>query len=171
MDEFLPRYDIVERNAIDIHVPLRAVYEAVHALDMSGSVVIRTLFRLRGLPPTLDGLLRLGVILLGARPPEEMVLGLIARPWKLTGGLLRLDAGGFRGFNRPGYAKIAWNFALAEWPGEVTHVTTEMRVQCMDVPSFYRLRRAWLLVGPFSRFIRREILQAIKRKAEPPLAV
>lgn len=179
IDEFLPEFHAVERHEISVAAPLERVYGAVRSLDLSQSRFVHWLFALRGLPLllagsrcqeaprwTLDSLLELGFILLGENPPREMLLGVVGKFWTLAGGLERLDAEGFRRFDRPGFAKAAWNFSLAEKsPGE-TRLNTETRVLCLDAAARRRFRAYWLVVRPFSGWTRREALRSIKCAAE-----
>lgn len=61
LNQFLPDYHFAERHQIIIPALVQAVYPAVRALDLSGSLPVRGLFRLRGLPAsalTLEGLRR-----------------------------------------------------------------------------------------------------------------
>ena len=170
IDEFLPTYDIAERHHVNMSVPVGEVYPAVRALDFRDSRITRWLFRVRGLPVpsslTLDGLLSIGFILLGERPQQELLLGVVGRFWTLTGGIRRLDVAGFRDFRRQGFAKAAWNFSLFERGDGMTQLVTETRVHCLDDESRRRFRLYWLLIGPLSAFIRKEVLRGIKRKAE-----
>jgi hypothetical protein len=106
-----------------------------------------------------------GFILLGEDPPRELVLGLVARPWTLMGGIRSLDPDGFRRFDQPGYARIGWNF-LVEPRGTVSGLTTETRIRCTDDVSRRRFRWYWRLIGPFSGVVRKEALLQIKRDAE-----
>jgi len=179
IDEFLPVYDAVERHQIDISAPVEPVYDTVRSLDLSDSTVIRWLFWLRGLPAlrlsrdqpkkrlglTLDGLLKSGFILLGERPPQELLLGLVGRFWTSSGDIQRLDVAGFRNFEIPGYAKAAWNFSLSERADGLARLATETRVRCLDDASRRRFRLYWLLIRPFSGLTRRELLRAVKRNA------
>jgi len=105
-------------------------------------------------------------ILLGEKPNEELLLGLVGRFWTASGELRRLDAEGFRSFKEQGYAKAAWNFSLAERPDGSVLLETETRVYCLDQSSRRRFQLYWLVVGPFSGLIRRDVLQAVKRSAE-----
>jgi hypothetical protein len=165
IDEFLPRYDVAERHAMEVRAPVEQVWEAIVNLDMSQSRVIRGLFRLRGMPPasfTLRGLQRVGFVLLGEEPNREMVLGLVGKFWTPRGDLQRVDVDGFRAFNKEGYAKAAWNFALAPQVDGTVRVTTETRVLCLDERSRRRFRLYWLVIGPFSGWIRREALGIIR---------
>jgi len=174
IDDFLPNYDVCERHQIKVHAPLDKVYATVRHLDISQAKLSMFLFRLRGIPAglpapssfTLEDFLKMGFILLDERPDEELLLGLVGRFWTPSGELLRLDSGGFRNFNEPGYAKAVWNFTLAKQFDDTVLLETETRVLCLDEISRRRFRLYWLLIGAFSGLIRREILRAIKRKAE-----
>lgn len=169
IDDFLPIYHVTERHAIVVRAPAKAIYAAISSLDMSASPIIRTLFRLRGLPPstlTLRGMEKVGFTVLGEVPEQELLLGVIGRFWTPVGGLQRIDATRFRSFDKPGYAKAAWNFALVPQPDGTVRVTTETRVLCTDDASRKHFRLYWRLVGPFSAWIRREMLRIVKQQAE-----
>ena len=180
IDEYLPTYDVVERHQIDINVPVGTVYAAVRALDLNDSPVIRWLFTLRELPAllfsrqkraerralTLDRLMEVGFILLGERPQHELLLGAVGRFWTPSGDLQHLAIEGFRNFERPGYAKVAWNFSVSERTDDVTRLATETRAYCLDGGTRRWFRLYWLLIGPFSALTRKEMLRVIKRKAE-----
>jgi hypothetical protein len=174
IDDFLPGYDVRERHRIKVHAPVERVYDAVRRLDISQTKLTMLLFRLRGIPAgrfaprcfTLDDFLKMRFILLGEKPNKELLLGLVGRFWTASGALRRLDAEGFRSFNEQGYAKAAWNFSLAGQRDGSVLLETETRVLCLDQMSRRRFRLYWLVVGPFSGLIRREVLRAIKRSAE-----
>lgn len=180
MDEYLPRYDLTEQHELVVQAPPERIYPAVRELDLRGSLITRWLFLLRGLPAvldargkrgrglglTLEGLLENGFVLLGERPQEELLLGVAGRFWTPSGDIQRLDAETFRRFNAPGFAKAAWSFSLHPQTATETRLATETRVQCLDEVSRRKFRQYWLLIGPFSGLIRREALDAIKRKAE-----
>ena len=180
IDEFAPAYDMVERHQTDVHAPVDRVYDAVRNLDLTGSRTIRWLFLLRELPAslrlvgrsnrrlglTLDALLSSGFLLLGEKPQQEILLGLVGRFWAPSGNIQWLDADGFRCFSSSGYAKATWNFTLFKPDHGTTRLATETRVFCLDDESRRRFRLYWLFVGPFSGLIRREILRSIKHEAE-----
>lgn len=170
IDDFLPAYDVCKRHRTKVRAPVDEVYAAVRQLDLSRAKLSMLLFRLRGIPAppcfTLDDLLKMRFILLGERPNEELLLGLVGRFWTPSGELRRLDSKGFRDFNEKGYAKAAWNFSLSELPDGSVLLGTETRVFCTDEVSRRRFRLYWLIVGAFSGLIRREVLRAVKRNAE-----
>ncbi|MBI3160795.1 MAG: hypothetical protein HYZ26_14445 [Chloroflexi bacterium] len=169
IDEFLPDYQFVERHTILIPRPPADIYPAVRALDLSASPVVRALFRLRGLPPAalrLEGLLKMGFTLLAEEPPEEILLGLAGQFWALKGNLLPLDPAAFRQFDRPDYARAAWNFTLAADGLSATRLATETRIHCPTPQTRRRFAAYWAFIGPFSAWIRREALRAVKRRVE-----
>jgi hypothetical protein len=178
IDEWMPRWDVVERHETRIRASRERVWRAGRTLDLGASPVIRALFALRSLPAlfsrqprqealgiTMDGLLRSGFVLLGERPGEELLLGLVGQFWRPSGCILRLTADEVRGFDRPGYAVAAWNFTLAD-DGEAVRLATETRVRCTDDASRRSFRRYWRLIGPFSGLTRREMLRSIRRACE-----
>ena len=84
IEQVLPKYDEREYHQIDIRGDRKEVYQTVRTIDFSDSLVIRTLFRLRGLPPiltNLDGLLQVGFLLVHETRDEEFVLGLVGKFW------------------------------------------------------------------------------------------
>ena len=182
IDEFLPAYDVAERHQVEVYARTERVYGAVRRLDLGGSGMVRMLFWLRELPVllldpsnrsregrlglTLEALLDGGFVLLGERPNEELLLGLVGRFWTPSGDIQRLVPDEFLNFERSGYAKAVWNFSLSGQAGGTTLLTTETRVLCLDATSRKQFLFYWSLVGLFSGLIRRQILRTIKRQAE-----
>jgi hypothetical protein len=183
IDEWMPQWDVVEHHETSVRAPRQAVWQTVRTLDFArSSPVVAALFALRSLPgllsgsapkrapgATLDGLLRKGFVLLGERPGEELLLGVVGRFWRPSGDIVRLTAAELRVFDRPGYAIGTWNFTLAD-QGDAVRVTTETRVRCTDAASRRSFGRYWTVVGPFSALIRREMLRSIRRAAESAAA-
>ncbi len=87
IDDFLPRYDVRERHRTKVNASVDEVYAAVRQLDISQAKLTQWLFRLRGIPASsnfnLDNFLKMRFILLGERPNEELLLGLVGRFWGL----------------------------------------------------------------------------------------
>lgn len=174
IDEFLPDYDIRKRHRIEVHAPIDITYATARQLDISEARLSMILFRLRGIPVgkdhgdrfDIDNFEKTRFILLGEKMNEELLLGLVGRFWTPTGELQRLDRDGYLNFNQPGYAKAAWNFSLIERTDRSTFLETETRVYCTDEVSRKWFRIYWFFIGGFSGVIRREILKAIKKKAE-----
>jgi hypothetical protein len=168
-DPFVPAPDASSHHRIAVLAPPASVYRAILHLDLRESFVIRSLFRLRGLPDwsaTLEGFQRLGFILLAAKENTEVVLGVAGRFWTPSGELQRLTPEAFRTFDREGFAKATWSFAIQENEGGVTELRTTTNVQCFGRSARRWFNYYWLLVGPFSAWTRRESLKIIKRHAE-----
>ncbi len=166
LDHFLPDYEVRTRHAVRIDAPVEAVMAAGKGLDLRDSRLIRVLFRLRGIPAsdlTLDGLRHLGFLHLGERA-DELVLGVVGKFWTPSGHLVELSPDEFRSFRRPGYAKAAFNFLVSPVGDDAAELTTETRVATTS--GSLRFRLYWLLVAPFSGWIRREMLRLIKARAE-----
>ena len=180
IDEFLPVYDAVEKHETEISAPPDTVYASVRALDLAELPLVRWLMLLRQLPGrlfsrrktpdrtdmTLEGLVEAGFVLLGERPGQEILLGIVGRFWRPADDALRLPAERFRDFEERGYAKAVWSFSLVAGATGRTRLTTETRVRCFDSPSRLKFRLYWAVVRPFSGLIRKETLRAVKRQTE-----
>ncbi|HEX6039626.1 hypothetical protein [Longimicrobium sp.] len=178
IDEFMPQAQFAERHAVRVAAPPERAWDAVRALDLRGSPVVRALFALRSLPAlfsgrargkalggNMEGLLRSGFVLLAEDPPREIVLGLTGRFWTPAGGITHVEPGEFRAFDRPGMAVAAWNFTILP-TAEGSLVATETRVRCTDEAARRSFARYWRVIRPFSGLIRREALRAVRRSAE-----
>lgn len=156
-----------ERHETLVAAAPAAVGAAVRRLDLSRSRSVRLLFLLRGLPRqslALPGLLRLGFVVL-EDGPNALRLGLIGRFWSLGDVPRRVEPAAFASFDEPGYASAVWSF---EWRAEAggTRLVTETTVRCTDEASRRRFGRYWRIVQPFSGWIRRRALAAIRSDAE-----
>ena len=169
LDQFLPNYDVSARYETIVRASVKQTYVAARHLDMRESTIIQLLYRLRGMPAkglTLNGMIDSGFVLLADDTGQEIVLGLVGRFWTPSGTLEKIDAAGFAAFHQPGLAKAAFNIAFAPLSGTSSRVTTETRVYCPDATSRRRFRRYWMLIAPFSGWIRKEWLRLIKARAE-----
>ena len=164
IDEALGSWDHAALRRRVVAAPAADVYTAIRGLDLRRSWTIRLLFTLRGMQTRSLRLLDLagrGFILLAERPGEELLLGLVARPWTLRGGIREMQAGEFHSFAEEGYAKIAWNFRVEPLDARRSRLSTETRIACTDARSRKRFSRYWSVVGPFSGWTRREMLRLI----------
>jgi hypothetical protein len=186
IDEFLPTYSTVEWHLITVRAPAEVVYRALRTADLGGPVPVRLLLALRALPAALtrsrDRVLRLrerirepitlseferqGFVILAEDPPREILIGLEGAFWTLGGDIRPTDAVRFRGPQRRGTARAAWNFRLEERADGTVALSTETRVQPADSDSLRRFRRYWWFVRPWSGLTRRYMLRAIRKEAE-----
>jgi hypothetical protein len=165
-DEYFPLYDFSESHKILIKCSPQKAYETLITLNFSESIFIRCLFWLRGLNSRNLQHLRERFTLLYNEPSKEIILGLIARPWKLSGGRLHLSKEDFQSFSEPDYAKIVWNFTFEHQNENETLVSTETRILCTDIKSRKKFRKYWFFIRPFSGLIRIEILRILRKKLE-----
>jgi hypothetical protein len=181
LDDALPDYDFRERHARRIAAPPERVDRAVRAVTIDDMPLARLLFAIRATPgrlhsgtrrsrpkdvPLLEYALRLGFGPLGDRPADEIAVGMIGQPWKLTGGEWRLfeEPGDFSTFAEPGFVKAAMNFRV-EAAGQGTLLTTETRILATDPLSRRRFRRYWFVIRAGSGLTRLSWLRAAERRA------
>jgi hypothetical protein len=137
------------------------------------------LFAMRGLSsassrehtprPVVTTVERIGFIRLREDPPHEIVIGVVGRFWTPKGDLRSIEPEAFASFEEPGYAKAAWNFSISPAGDGTVRVSTETRVQGLDAASRRKFRLYWMVVGPFSGVIRKEMLREIRGRAEAAL--
>lgn len=166
-DKYLPHYDFNEVHRKLIDAPAEVIYALIRNQDFSGSWIIRVLFFLRGLPAkkvTIKGLTDQKFVVLEEHPNEEIIIGLIGQFWKPTGELQSFEPNAFISFHGP-FAKATWAFELRSHENKKL-LTTETRIACPDLRTRKFFSRYWFLIKPFSGLIRREMLRAIKVKAE-----
>jgi hypothetical protein len=110
-------------------------------------------------------------LVLDQAPGQELVRGLVGQFWKLTGGtdVALADSSAFVEFNEPGYVKTAINFRV-ERTATGSRLTTETRSVTTDASSRRKFALYWLAIGWASKLIRRDMLAAVRRRAERPAA-
>jgi hypothetical protein len=182
IDDWLPRFDEIEMHSRSIAAPPEAVEAALRALvpgdlRLTGLLMgLRTLpGRLTGRPrpqrgpaPLLEGVLKMGFVVLDERPGEQVVLGVVGRPWRPRGdGIESIDGPeAFRAYDRPCSVRVAWDFTLLPAGEGRTTLSTETRIAGTDADGTRVFRRYWRLVHPGSALIRRDMLRAVARRAE-----
>lgn len=163
------------RHARWIAAPPALVYSALGTTDLSRSPLVRLLLAIRTLrrpkgPLTLDSLTRAGFMVVGERPGEEIVLGVVGKFWKPSGERRPADRAQFRRGAPEGEVLVAWSFEVAKSEErsakrENTLLATETRITCGDPATLRTFRRYWRLVHPGSALIRRAMLRAVAREA------
>jgi hypothetical protein len=166
IDEVLPAWHWRERHRQRTDADPATVLRITQALTWDEVRAFRILMRIRAggrrMPgaTVIGGLTRMGFTEL-VRGPDEIVYGGIGRPWRPHGRLTPLDARqSFVDFAEAGYAKMAFNFQVAA--GELT---TETRVYLTDARARRAFAGYWLVIRPWSGWIRREWLAGVVRRA------
>jgi hypothetical protein len=184
LDDVLPTYRHRERHATRIGTAPEAVWGALHAVSASDLRLTRLLTTIRALPARLPGgrmpgggipadrgfieaFMERGYRELRVDPPSTLVAGAAGQPWRLRGGETAdvIDLDGLRAFARPGFVLIATSFEI-EALGEGTRLSTETRVQPTDAAAARAFRPYWWAIRAGSGLIRRDVLQAVRRRAE-----
>ena len=179
----MPRFDTRSRHANEVEAPAQAVFTAVEAVTVKEVRFLRELEFIRALPglaatgrldaPTVDAPLvrsfTRGAVLLGARPPEEVLAGAIGRFWRLAGNepVVFSSPEEFLAFTEPGFAKAVVGFRLDPRGAEIL-LTTETRFVATDEATRRLMSRYWRIIRPASNVIRTEWLRAIRRRASLP---
>jgi hypothetical protein len=181
LDTLMPASDVRATHKLTVAARREEVWSALHQVSLREMPVFRALLALRQplLPlarrdrklaagsdrPLLAEMVSGAFVPLAQRPPSEVVIGLIAKPWLPNGGPSRVDHAGFATFEEPGWVKIVLGFRLDDL-GPATLLQTETRVRATDAAARRRFRTYWLAVGWGSAVTRRAWLRAIKRRAE-----
>jgi len=169
-DTFLPSSHFHHAEAIEVEASAEETFRLISELDFGSSRLLRLLLALRGMKANPGFSLRQtgyeGFVVLGRRENSELLIGLIGQFWTPSGNLLQFRPDEFRNFSDGRYAKATWSFATRRVGDTKTLVETETRVLCLSERTRRKFRMYWFVIRPFSRFIRREILKSLKRRAE-----
>ena len=179
----MPAYDVRAAYSILIAATPQRVWEELLNADFHSLPITRRLMKLRSLgrrkPPTgrpstlaTMGSGGAGGFLEIARIKEqEIVLAIAGRFWLPHAPVLRdWKAEEFTALAPHGAAKAAWNFYLtaegSEASGIKTRLSTETRVLCFGRAARMQFRLYWFLIGFFSGWIRKEMLEMVQRNCE-----
>jgi hypothetical protein len=180
LDELMPEYDVSAAYSVQIAAPRERVWDELLNADFMSLPVSRRLMALRSFgrrkraterSRTLANLGTAGAggfLEIARMPEEELVLAIIGRFWRPDAPVLRdWKAEDFCTLSPQGSAKAAWNFLLKD-AGDATVLSTETRVQCCGRAARFKFRAYWTLIGFFSGWIRKEMLEMVKRHSESP---
>jgi hypothetical protein len=174
IDDLLPHPDIRMRHERVIPAPPARVFTALRTADLAGSPFVKLLLAIRTLrwpkgPLTLDRVTQAGFKLVGERPGEEIVLGVVGKFWKPSGERRAAEREQFLYGAPPGEVLVAWSFDVRQQAAghrqQATCLATETRIKCGDPATLRTFRRYWRIVHPGSALIRREMLRAVAREA------
>lgn len=177
LDLFVPTYEVREYHDARVEAPVEVAYEAVRAMDIMKSRLVRAVFRARQLamggenetqPPRslVEQTQALGWGVLAEVPGREIILGAVTRPWEADVRFESVPPAEFAAFNGPGYVKIAWTLSAEPIDSGSSMVRTETRVATTDKYARERFRRYWTVVSPGVRLIRVEGLRIVRADAE-----
>ena len=170
--DVLPTWDWRSAHAVRVAAPPERAAAAVREFSGSDLPVTGALMRVRALGrrtfderPTVETMARIGLAVL-ADEPDGILLGGVLSPWRVRGGHRTIaSAEELAAFAEPGWVRVAAAFTVAP-DGVGSRVGTETRIAATDDTARRRFGRYWRLIGPFSSITRREMLAAIRRRAE-----
>ncbi len=96
---------------------------------------------------------------------REIAFGAVGRFWQPTIEWRDVAAADFRGFDEPGWGKIAANFSVLRYGASATLLTYECRTVTTDPESRRQFLRYWWLIRPFVGHIMRATLRQISTNA------
>ena len=166
IDKYLPEYTYKEYHETVINSAIENCYDVAKDFDLSKSKLIKTLFKIRGIPTTrmnLQGLISdIGFTSIEESFPTENLIGFWART-KIEPIINHQD---FVENSISARIKVIWNFRFEKLNPGQTRVSTETRVLCISPITKVFFSIYWLVVRPFSGAIRIKMLQIIKQNAE-----
>ncbi|GAA2483453.1 hypothetical protein [Streptomyces gobitricini] len=184
LDHWLPGAQWRTHHDRSVAAPEPEAARALKEVTFSEMTVMRPLMTLRTLPSRLlghsdrkliagdadaiQGMKRMGFIVLDDVPGGELIMGFVGQPWKPSlpkAVVPGLSPEEFMAFDRPGYVKGVFGL-WAEPGGAGARLHTETRVYATDPRAARRFKPYWLVIEPFSSLMRRDLLGAVGRRAE-----
>lgn len=178
LDRFMPRYDVVDRQAIRVEAPATVTLDAAKSFELMHLPLVRAIFKGReiifGVKPgaqsgprgLLDETLALGWVVLAETPGREVVVGAVTRPWEANVVFRSIPPGEFAAFDEPEYVKIVWTLRADPLGEEASMYRTETRAVATDAVARERFRVYWACLSPGIRLIRMLSLRPLKEEAE-----
>jgi hypothetical protein len=198
LDEMLPVYDVSDAVATVVAADVATTWNALLEVDLLDVGRRRPLVGLLGalralpaivghilhgdVPPKAPAHLRLrdttlspasegGWILLGERPCDELVLGLVGKFWRPIIEFAEVPAEDFRDFATPGFAKTVYALAVRPIDTRRTLLSGTMRTATTDEHARTRFRRYWTLgVGSGAHVLVHGVLDLARELAESKAA-
>ena len=172
IDDVLGTWDWRSAHAVRVAASPQRAAAAMREFTGRDLPVTGALMRVRTLGrrtfddrPTIERLRRIGLVAL-VDEPYAVVAGGVLSPWRVRGGHRTIaSVEELAAFAEPGWVRVAAAFTVAP-DGDGSRVGTETRIAATDDTARRRFGRYWRLIGPFSSITRREMLAAIRRRAE-----
>jgi hypothetical protein len=170
--DVLPTWDWRSAHAVRVAAPPQHTAATLREFSGRDLPVTGALMRVRALGrrtfddrPIVETMARIGLAVV-ADEPDGLLLGGALSPWRVRGGHRTIaSAEELAAFAEPGWVRVAAAFTVAP-DGGGSRVGTETRIAATDDAARRRFGRYWRVVGPFSSITRREMLAAIRRRAE-----
>jgi hypothetical protein len=178
LDQFMPRYDVVECHELRLDAPPSATFAAAKEMDFDDSRMVRAIFKARELllrskgetAPAPHGVvaktLSMGWGLLAEVGEREIVVGAVTKPWEANPVFRALSADEFAAFSEPDYVKIAWTLRADPKDDGGSIFRTETRAIATDAQARKKFRMYWSFLSPGIIFIRSAMLTSLRDAAD-----
>lgn len=165
IDELMPCFDLRTRHERVIAATPEQVYRAASAMTIRKLRRVRILLYIREVFSRLKKQPLESFPVIAQDPGREVVMAICGKFWAISGNILDVPVEVVKLFQKSGYAKAYWNFYIEPMDKGQTRLITETRVQVYGEAERKKFALYWCLVGPFSGWIRTQILKAIEREA------
>jgi hypothetical protein len=172
LDPWLPDYHVRSLQRRVSRADPDRLWDAARQTRIRDTRVLRPVIGARlgpHAPPadtTFRELFRSGVFTLLEEGDHYSISGIAGCLWAPRGEFARFEsAADYREYGPPGRAKGAV-LTLVREHERGSEIATEVRVWCTDRAAWLRFRPVWLLVAPFMRFVRLDLLRVVARRAE-----
>jgi hypothetical protein len=172
LDSWLPDYHVRAVQRRRSRAGADELWDAAEHTRIRDTRMLRPLIGARlgpHAPPadaTFRELFRTGIFTLLEEGDHYSISGVAGCLWAPRGEYARFEsAADYKQYEQAGRAKGAVLTQVRERDGG-SEIVTEIRVWCTDRRAELRFRPVWLIVAPFLRFVRIELLRAVARRAE-----
>jgi hypothetical protein len=172
LDSWLPDYHVRTVQRRVSHAAPAALWEAAGQTRVRDTRMLRPLIASRlgpHAPPadtTFRELFRTGIFTLLEEGDRYSISGIAGCLWSPRGDYAQFEsAADYKQYEAPNRAKGAVMTTVREHE-HGSEIVTEIRVWCTDRSAWLRFRPVWLIVAPFMRFVRMELLRSVTRRAE-----
>lgn len=162
IDKYLSAYDFNEFHSIKVNAPETGIYRKMLHCNINHSLLIRFLFRLRGMPKhlyTIEHLTNMGFIKLDEEPGKEIVYGIVTNSPVFKSCQSNLSPASFVQNTNTSIIKAAINFHVQHESNLMHEISTETRIWCGNSQIRSRFKLYWFFVKPFSQLIRKSMLK------------
>lgn len=184
LDRFMPEYEFRGVESIVIHASPEQIFQALEHVRGQDMLPAQAVGQARSKPQALasqappqaapeetfaETIAKMGLVTLSERTHEQIVLGSIAKFHELLDRqFVRLrDADEFRRFLHGDYQKLAISLAVTGGDSAAGYtLTLEHRTHAMSEHARRQFARYWLALKPGGSFVSRQLLGAVKRRAE-----
>lgn len=172
LDTWLPDYHVRTVQRRVSHAAPDKLWEAAAGTRIRDTRVLRPVIGARlgpHAPPaetTFRELFRTDIFTLLEEGDRYSISGVAGCLWAPRGEYARFEsAADYRQYEDAGRAKAAVMTLVREHE-RGSEIVTEIRVWCTDRRAEMRFRSVWLLVAPFMRFVRLDLMRSVARRAE-----